>query len=133
MMNRRQFVGAVAAVAAVAGTGLGALVRRRRVAVEGIDGAVAGDLEGRAVTLRGNDGRPEQGLVTDVRVFATPAGHGAPATEQVSLRVKTAGADPAAGSFRLESDDLVLADLYFSPVGPPGGDRRLEAVVTRIV
>jgi hypothetical protein len=103
------------------------------VAVEGIDGTVAGDLEGHAVTLRRLDGRPEHGMVTDVRVFATPAGHGAPATEQVSLRVKTGNPDLPAGAYRLESDDLVLADLYFMPVGPPGGDRRLEAVVTRIV
>lgn len=132
MMNRRQFVGAMAAVTAVAGTGLGALVRRRRVAMQGVNGEVAARLEGRTVTLWSADGIRHRGAVTDVRVLSTRAGHGAPATEQVSLRVKANGADLPAGIYRLENDDLVLADLYFSPVGPEGNESRLEAVITRI-
>lgn len=132
MMNRRQFVGALAAVTAAAGTGLGALIRRRRVAIQGVNGEVAGMLEGRAVTLRSAEGKPHRGTVTDVRSFATRSRPGAPATEQVALRVKVGQEDLPAGTYRLESDDLVLAELYFSPVGPVGDERRLEAAITRI-
>lgn len=133
MMNRRQFVAALAAVTAAAGTGIGALMRRRRVAVQGVNGEVTGMLEGRAVTLHSADGHRRRGVVTDVRGFATRTRLGAPATEQVALRVKAGRTDLPAGIYRLENDDLVLADLYFSPVGPAGDERRLEAVISRIV
>jgi len=38
----------------------------------------------------------------------------------------------AAGTYRVENADLCLGDLYFSPVGGVGRDRRLEAMAVKV-
>ena len=134
MMTRRTFVSALTAAAAVGGFGLGgALLQRRRLAAGRIGAADVRPLQGADMTLRSPAGRTWRAAVTDVTAVRRPARHGAPATEQISLLVAVHGATPDSGRYRLEGIDLSLDELYFTAVGPAGSDRRLEAVITRIV
>ena len=134
MMTRRTFVGAFAALTAAGGSGLSALLaRRRRLTMAGIAPATVRPLVGQPVRMRYADGRQLDAVVRDICTKNNRARFGAPATEQISLLLQANDHDAKAGFYRVESDDLVLGDLYFSPVGPEGSERRLEAVITRIV
>mgnify|MGYP001823931011 CR=1 FL=1 len=134
MMTRRHFVGALAAVAAVGGTGLGGLLaRRRRVHLPGMMPADLESLAGQAVILQPADGRRLPAIVRNVATRRTRASWGTPATEQISLLIQTEDRDTPAGRYRIEGEDLVLGELHLSPVGAEGRDRRLEAAITRIV
>jgi hypothetical protein len=128
MITRRTFVGALTAAGAV-GIGLTSF-GRRHFAI----GEVPADemilLRGRAVSLRGPGQRALRAVVEDVTVVNHPARPGAPGTEQISVLF---AADGEAGFYRIENADLSLDELYLSPVGRPGRDRRLEAVITRVV
>ena len=69
----------------------------------------------------------------DVTAVHRPSRPGAPGTEQISLTVAGDLAEAPAGAYRVESDVVSLGELDFLPVGGTGRDRRLEAVITRIV
>ena len=134
MMTRRTFVGVLAVVAAVGGLGLGGgVLRRRQLAMDELVPLNLQPLQGTVVSLCARDGRTLRAVVEDVGALRRPARRGAPATEQISLLVAADDREAGAGRYRLESADLSLGDLYFSPVGPQGRERRLEAVITRIV
>ncbi len=133
MMTRRTFVGALSALAAVGSLGLNAVVRRRRLAMKELVPANLRALPGTVVSLRGPDGRTLRATVADVSATRRPARPGAPGTEQISLLVAAEDPSAGAGRYRLRSADVELDDLDFSPVGRPGRERRLEAVITRIV
>jgi hypothetical protein len=133
MMTRRTFMGNLTVVTAAAGLGLGGvLVFQKRLAMAEFSAASLEPLRNGSVTLRDPRGLTRRARVKDVHCVRHPARRGAPATEQISLLL--AVDDPAAaGTYRVENDDLCLGDLYFSPVGAAGRDQRLEAVITRIV
>lgn len=135
MMTRRTFLGVAAAVTAAGGLGLGgSFLQKRRLALAEL--ASANNVlppKGTAVVLRGPDGNSWRAEVSDVRTTRRPARPGAPGTEQVSLLLKPADRNAPGGNYRLESDDVRVEELHFSPVNQPGRDRRLEAVITRIV
>ena len=134
MMTRRTFVGAFAALTAAGGSGLSALLaRRRRLTMAGIVPAEVMPLIGQSVRMRSADGHTLDAVVRDVSTGSNRARFGAPATEQISLLLQADDSHAPAGTYRIEGQDLVLDHLYLSPVGPEGSERRLEAVITRIV
>jgi len=134
MMTRRHFVGALTAVTTACGLGLGSVfVSRRRLTMSEIVPDIVRPLQGAKVSLRGPDGQTLRGRIEDVSAVRHPARPGAPGTEQISLLLATDNREAPAGIYRLETDDLNLGDLNLSPVGQAGRDRRLEAVITRIV
>lgn len=134
MMTRRMFVGALAAVTAAGGSGLSSvLARRRRLPVTGLNARSVPELNGQSVVLKSAEGQSLAAVVTDVRSVHRRGDVHTPGTEQVSLTFRTREPNPGAGSYRIEGQDIVLEPLYLSPVGPEGKDRRLEAVITRIV
>lgn len=134
MMTRRTFMGNLTVVTAAAGLGLGGvLVFQRRLAMVEISATSLEPLRNGSVTLRDSHDRTHKAKVEDVQSIHRPARFGAPATEQISLLLAADDPSAAAGIYRVENADLCLGDLYFSPVGPAGSDRRLEAVITRIV
>ena len=134
MMTRRMFMGALAAVTAAGGSGLGALLaRRRRWPVVGMNTRTVPALLGQTVVLKSDDGASLAAIVVDVKSVRRPGDARTPATEQISLIFRTSDPNPSAGAYHVEGQDTVLEPLYLSPVGPEGQDRRLEAVITRIV
>jgi len=133
MMTRRTFLGVVATVTAAGGLGLGGtLMQRRRLAMAELAAAKGLPSPGTAVVLHGPDGLNLRAVVANVRTTVRPARPGAPGTEQTSLLLKADDREAPGGAYRLESDEVSLDELYFSPVNQPGRDRRLEAVITRI-
>lgn len=133
MMTRRNFMGVVATVAAAGALGLGATLGRRRVALAELAAANGLPSPGTAVVLRGPGGRELRAVVAGVHTSVHPARAGAPGTEQTSLLLKAENREAPGGAYRLESADVCLDELYYSPVNRPGRERRLEAVITRIV
>ena len=133
MMTRRTFLGVAATVTAAGGLGLGGtLMQRRRLALAELAAAKGLPSPGTAVVLRGPDGLKLRAVVASVRTAVHPARPGATGTEQTSLLLKVEDREAPGGTYRLESDEVCLDELYFSPVNRPGRDRRLEAVITRI-
>lgn len=138
MMTRRDFMGTLAIVTAAGGFGLGGtLVERRRFDLARIDAAridvaTVRSLERRDVLLRGA-GRAIRANVQDVRSVMRRGAHGAPDTEQISICLTVDDRDAPAGAYRLEDDRFRLDELYFTSINGTGSDRRLEAVITRIV
>ena len=131
MITRRTFVGALGATTAAGALGVGLFeVSRRRLSPGEIRPDVVTPLNGSTVVLRAPDGRRLWAVVEDVEVRRRPARPGAPGTEQISVLF---AADGEAGFYRVDHADVSLGKLYLSPVGMPGRDRRLEAVITRIV
>lgn len=130
MITRRTFVGVLSAFTAAGALGVGLSGSRRHLAIGGIRSGVLAPLQGRTVFLRGPDGTTSRAVVDRVSVSRQPARPGAPGTEQISMLFDT---DGEAGPYRIENADLVLSELHLTPVNLPGRDRRLEAVITRIV
>jgi len=134
MMTRRTFVGNLTLVTAAAGLGLGGMaVFQRRLAMAEINSASLQPLVNESVTLRDFGGAPRSARIKDVQSVRRPARFGAPATEQVSLLLQVDDPSAAAGTYRVETADLCLGELYLSPVNGVGRDQRLEAVITRIL
>lgn len=133
MMTRRTFMGALAMVTTAGGLGLGgALVFRRRLSMAELAPSTLKPLQGRVVALRAENGPSLRAVVEDVSTRNHPARLGAPGTEQISLLLAVNESNVPAGIYRVENDQVSLGDLYLSPVGQPGNDQRLEAVITRI-
>ena len=134
MMTRRTFMGNLTVVTAAAGLGLGGmLVFQRRLAMAEMTSASLGPLLNGSVTLRDSQGGTWPARVKDVQSVRHPARFGAPATEQVSLLLAVDNPSVSAGTYRVDTADLCLGELYLSPVGGVGRNQRLEAVITRIV
>lgn len=134
MMTRRYFVGALAVVTAAGGSGLGAvLARRRRLPVAGLNARSVPELNGQSVVLKSAEGQSLAAVVVDVKSIRRRGDAHTPGTDQVSLTFRTRDPNPSAGTYHIEGQDIVLEPLYLSPVGPEGRERRLEAVITRIV
>ena len=134
MMTRRSFVSAMGVLAAAGGLGAGiALDQRRRLRMGELVTASILPLRGSPVTLLAEDGTRCAATVAAVDAVRRAARSGAPATEQISLLVAAAERDTPGGNYRLQSPDLDLCSLNFSAVGPSGRQRRLEAVITRIL
>ena len=134
MMTRRNFVGALAAVAAAGGSGLATILARRpRWSVAAVDVRTAPALKGRNGVLKSATGETLNAVVTEVTAVRRRGGVRAPDTEQISLLVRAVDAKAPGGTYRIEGRDFVLDPLYLSPVGREGRDRRLEAVINRIV
>jgi hypothetical protein len=133
-MTRRTFVGAMTFATAAGGLGLGSVFfQRRRLPVSEIVGDTVFPLRGHTVELTIAGGGTIRALVEDVHTVRRAARFGAPGTEQTSLLLNTRDPQAQAGIYRLDGDEVSLGGLYFSPVGPAGPDRRLEAVITSIV
>lgn len=132
MMTRRHFMGVLALLGAAAGLG-GTIALRRRLSADGISSDEALSLRGARVSLRARSGPDLRGVIEDVTVVRRPSRRGAPGTEQISLLVADDRDRAPAGAYRVETDDASLGELDFLPVGRAGHDRRLEAVITRIV
>ena len=134
MMNRRTFVGALGCLTAASGLGLGlALPRRRRLAIAALEPATARCLQGTPVQLQDEQGGRLEAIVEAVDSRRYPARRGAPGTEQISLLIKPDQPDVTSGVYHLQAAELQLAGLHFTAVGPHNGERRLEAVINRIV
>jgi len=134
MMTRRKFMGALTAIATAGGLGLGGVFAlRKRLTLAQIKPATALPLQNAVAFLRAPGSRPLRAIIADVSVVRHRAGPGAPGTENISLLFKTDNREAPAGFYRVETDDVSLDHLYLSPVGMPGRERRLEAVITRIV
>ena len=134
MMTRRTFMENLTVVTAAAGLGLGTLfTQQRRLAMNEITPASLEPMRNGSVNLLDSRGRRLGARVKDVQGICHPARFGAPATEQISLLLAVDDPSAAAGIYRVETADLCLGDLYLSPVCGVGTDRRLEAVITRIV
>lgn len=134
MMTRRTFMGNLTAVTAAAGLGFGGVFAlKRRLAMAEITPALLEPLQGGSVTLLDSRGHSHRARVKDIQGVCHPARFGSPATEYISLLLAVDDPSAAAGFYRVETADLCLGDLYFSPVGGVGRNRRLEAVITRIV
>lgn len=134
MMTRRTFIKNLTVVTSAAGLGLGGvLVFQRRLAMAEITSASLEPLLNGSVTLRDSQGGTWPARVKDVQSVCHPARFGAPGTEQVSLLLAVDDPSASAGTYRVETADLCLGELYLSPVGGVGHDQRLEAVITRIV
>jgi hypothetical protein len=134
MMTRRRFMGALSVLTAACTAGLGGvIVQRRRLAMGELvpDSMIA--LKGSEVLLNAAGGGSLRGVLEDVTAVRRPGRFGAPTTVQISLLVEADRIDAPAGAYRLETDDVKLDRLDFLPVGGNGRDRRLEAVITRIV
>ena len=130
MISRRTFVGAVTAVAAVGALGPSLTGLRGSGSARTHRSDDFARLRGSRVALRAADGTTYDTVVEDVQVTLLPACGDAPATEQVSVLF---AADGEAGRYRLDGAVPGFDELQLSPVGMPGRDRRLEAVITRIV
>jgi len=127
-------MGKLTVVTAVAGLGLGGVFAlKRRLAMAEITPASLEPLRNGSVTLLDSQGRSHRARVKDIQGVCHPARFGAPATEQISLLLAANDPSVVAGFYRVETPDLCFGDLYFSPVEGVGRDRRLEAVITRIV
>ena len=134
MMTRRIFMGVAAAATAAAGFGLGGiLAERRSLAMAEITPSALASLRNRTVNLHRADGRTIRAVLEDAVSVKHRARFSAPATEQVSLVFAAAEGETAEGTYRVEGSDLSLGNLYLTAVGGTGRDRRLEAVITRIV
>jgi len=134
MMTRRQFMGALTVLTAACGSGLGGvLAYRRRLSMAELVPAAVLPLRGAAVSLRAPGGRNLRGVIEDVTAVHHAARTGAPGTEQISLVVAGDLAEALSNRYRVETDDVNLGELDFLPVGGTGRERRLEAVITRIV
>ncbi len=133
-MTRRHFIGALSAVTAAGGLGFGGnFFARRRLSVAEIRPVSVMPLQGAAVSLQGANGQIIQGVIGDVTTNCQPARYGAPGTEQISLLVALDSAEPEGGTYRVQTRDVDLGQLNLLPVGKLGSQRRLEAVITRIV
>lgn len=134
MMTRRHFIGALSAITAAGGLGFGGkFFDRRRLSLAGIRPASVMPLQGAAVSLQGTRGQIMHGVIGDVTATCQPARDGAPGTEQISLLVALENVEPEGGTYRVQTRDVDLGELNFLPVGKTGSQRRLEAVITRIV
>ena len=134
MMNRREFVGLLGCLTAAGGLGVGLGVRPwRRVALSDLVPATARPLQGATITLEDQDGHSLTAVVENVQTVRRRAQRDAPGTEQILLLVRTDRTDACAGNYRLRTDDLELDEMLFTEVGPAGSQRRLEAVINRIV
>ena len=134
MMTRRTFIKNLTVVTSAAGLGLGGvLVFQRRLAMAEMTSASLEPLLNGSVTLRDSQGGTWPARVKDVQSVCHPARFGAPGTEQISLLLAVDDPSASAGTYRVETADLCLGELYLSPVGGVGRDQRLEAVITRIV
>jgi len=134
MMNRREFVGLLGCLTAAGGLGIGLGVRTwRRVAIGDLVPATARPLQGTSITLVGRDGHCLSAVVESVQTVRRRAQRDAPGTEQILLLVRADRQDASAGNYRLRTEDLELDELLFSEVGAAGSQRRLEAVINRIV
>ncbi len=133
-MSRRRFIGTLATVSTAASLGIGSsFARHQRSSLAQIASGSELPLPGTSVSLRTADGQIEQGLIEHVTSVRFPAHKGAPGTEQVSLLIDVNISEPAGGNYRVTTDTQDLGELDLMPVGPAGRDRRLEAVINRIV
>lgn len=133
MMTRRHFLGAAAVVSIAGGLGTGgALWARRRLEAAHIDAAAALSLRDRTVRIEG-EGIAARARVADVRTRRQPARPGTPALEEISICLVVDGVDARPGTYRLHDDEMSLGNLYYTPINRSGAERRLEAVITRIV
>lgn len=134
MMTRRNFLGALSLATAAGSLGLGGIfTHRRRLAMAEIRPATLQPLQNSTMILRTAEGRTMRAVVKDISSIRRPARFGAPGTEQISLLLAADDPNPTAGIYRVENDQVSLGDLYLSPVGQTGRDRRLEAIITRIL
>jgi hypothetical protein len=134
MMTRRFFMGSLTLMTTAAGLGLGSVfVTRRRLSLAEIVPASVLPLQGITVSLGTSNGQSIRGIIEDVTAIRRPAQYGAPATEQISLLVVPGMTEPKAGTYHVKTDELDLGTLDFLPVGRPGREQRLEAVINRIV
>ena len=136
MMNRRAFVGVLAAISAVAGLGSAgaAILRRRRLSAGELSLEAAAQLQGGRIVLHREDGAQFDAAVVDVRAHLRRGQWGAPTTEQISLLLEpSSGSELSAGNYHLENGEIRLGTLYLSPVGRSGRRQQLEAAITRIV
>ncbi len=134
MITRRNFVGSFALMTTAAGLGLGSVfVARRQFPMAEITPTLVLPLQDAAVSLGVSNGQTIRGVIVDVDVVRRSAQPGAPATEQISLLVAPGIANPEAGTYHVKTDELDLGTLFFIPVGRPGHQQQLEAVINRIV
>jgi hypothetical protein len=101
--------------------------------VAGVNARTVPALKGQSVVLKSIEGPSLVAVVADVQSVRRRGDAHTPGTEQISLMFRTADPNAPAGTYHIEGQDIVLEPLYLSPVGPEGQDRRLEAVITRIV
>jgi hypothetical protein len=106
---------------------------RRRLSVRELDSTSLQPLAGTTVTLHGPDGSRLGARVEDIQIIRHPARAGAPANEQISLLLTPVSPEAPGGHYRLDTDTLEIGELDFTAVGRDGRERRLEAVITRIV
>jgi len=134
MITRRGFIGSLTVISAAAGLGLGSVfATRRRLSLAEINEASVLPLQGKHVSLSLGNGQTFSGIVEDVTTVRHAAQNGAPGTEQISLLVTPGFSEPAAGMYHVKTADLDLGTLNFLPVGRPGRQQQLEAVINRIV
>jgi len=132
MITRRAFVGLLGCVVASGGLGLG-LSSRRKIPLTNLSTIDLKPLENSTVCLHGNGGQRINATVKYVQVETWRGRHGAPTTESVSVYLKTESHDAPSGTYRLQGDDVELEEMLFTAVGREGSDRRLQAVINRIV
>jgi hypothetical protein len=72
-------------------------------------------------------------MVDGVQVETRRGRHGAPDAEGVSVYLKSEANDVLSGTYRLQGDDLEVEEMPFTAVVREGCERRLQAVINRIV
>ncbi|MFT5232050.1 MAG: hypothetical protein ACI9UK_000538 [Candidatus Krumholzibacteriia bacterium] len=134
-MNRRHFMGSLAAISAATSLGLGGfIVSRRRMALPDITSAAVKPLANCSISLAAPDGCNLRGVVEKVTTKYRPTHGDAPAIEQISILVATHSTGEAkAGFYHVKTDEIDLGTLNFQSVAGVGESARLEAVINRIV
>jgi len=132
MLTRRAFVGLIGCVVASGGLGLG-ISSRRKIPLANMSSMNLKPLENTTVSLYGSAGQRFKAMVKEVQVETRRGRHGAPDTESVSVCLKIEGNEAPSGAYRLQGDELEMEELLFTSIGRQGRDRRLQAVINRIV
>jgi hypothetical protein len=132
MITRRAFVGLMGCVVASGSLGLG-LSSRRNIPLTKISPDNLKPLENSIVCLHGSDGSCFNAMVEGVQVETRRGRHGAPNTESISVYLKSEANDAPSGTYRMQGDGLEVEEMLFTAVGREGSERRLQAVINRIV
>jgi hypothetical protein len=132
MITRRTFVGLMGCVVASGSLGLG-LSRRRNIPLTKMSSDKLKPLENSIVCLHGNDGHRFNAMVESIQVESRHGRYGAPNTESISVYLKSEANDAPSGTYRLQGDEVELEEMLFTAVGREGNERRLQAVINRIV